>query len=149
MGLRPRQVQQDARRQLLPPRLRRRLRRPRQGGFNFAEVLFAVMILGIGFIMVAAIFPVALTQSKLTQEESAGAGIARGGANYLEQLATNGTMPATGIPLKGPRIPTADPVEGCEVRVLDGIPAIRGSLLLGADQRYAWIPFYRRTGQRV
>ena len=35
----------------------------RHRGFSFTEVLFAVIILGIGFIMIAAIFPVALMQS--------------------------------------------------------------------------------------
>lgn len=100
--------------------------RPR--GFNFTEVLFAVMILGIGFIMVAAIFPVALMQTKLTQEETAGAAIARGGANYLEQIATDAYMPVTGR----------------RVRCLAGMSALRGGLILSSDSRYAWVPFYRR-----
>jgi hypothetical protein len=109
---------------------RARRSRPRQGGFNFAEVLFAVMILGIGFIMVAAIFPAAMMQTKSTQEESAGASIARGGAGYLNQLANNVTMPATGN----------------EVWALDEVPAIRGGLVLPSDGRYAWVPLYRRAG---
>lgn len=105
-----------------------RTRRARQGGFNFTEVLFAVMILGIGFIMVAAIFPVALLQSKTTQEESAAAAIARGGANYIEQIATDAIMPET----------------GGVVRSLDQLRELRGTLMVTADSRYAWIPFYRR-----
>ena len=44
-----------------PGRLRRRVRR---GGFSDTEVLFAVMIQGVGFIMVAAIYPVAIKQAK-------------------------------------------------------------------------------------
>src|SRR5688572_33013541 len=102
-----------------------RAHRARQGGFNFAEVLFAVMILGIGFIMTAAIFPVALTQTKLTQEETAGSGIARGGANFLEQIATDAIMP----------------VSGNQVRALDQVAAARGGLLTSADNRYAWVAF--------
>jgi hypothetical protein len=120
------------------------MRRP---AFSFAEVLFAIMILGIGFIMVAALFPVALVQSKLTQEETAGASMARGGANYLEQLASNATMPATGVPAKGLK-PVGVTLEGSEVRALDQMAAVHGSLLLGADQRFAWVPFYRRSGTR-
>src|SRR5687767_8061173 len=105
-------------------------RRARQRGFNFAEVLFAVMILGIGFIMVAAIFPVALMQTKTTQEETTGASIARGGANYLEQVAADATMPGT---------------NGAVIS-LDRVAAVRGMMALSADSRYAWVPFYRRTG---
>ena len=39
--------------------------------FSFVEVLFAVIILGVGFIMVAAIFPVAIQQTQATVEETA------------------------------------------------------------------------------
>lgn len=106
-----------------------RRRRSRQTGFNFAEVLFAVMILGIGFIMIAAIFPVALVQSKLTQEESTGASVARGAANYIEQIADATTMP---------------PTPNNTVRSIGQMPQVKGKLLLSADSRIAWVPFYRR-----
>src|SRR5438045_2435175 len=61
--------------------------RPRAArrGFSFAEVMFAVVILGIGFIMVAAIFPVAIQQTQTTNEESMGAAAAREGTNALLQ----------------------------------------------------------------
>src|SRR5579862_785547 len=49
---------------------------PRRRAFSFAEILFAVMILGIGFIMVAAIFPVAIKQTQLTGQETVGATLA-------------------------------------------------------------------------
>jgi len=55
-------------------------------GFSFAEVMFAVVILGIGFIMVAAVFPVAIKQGQATSEESFTATIARNGSNYLDPL---------------------------------------------------------------
>src|SRR5688572_10520945 len=117
--------------------------RARQRGFNFAEVLFAIMILGIGFIMTAAIFPVALTQTKLTQEESTGASIARGGANFLEQIATNATLPGTGKIAKGPK-PVGVAGTVCNVIALDQNTFIRGGMILSSDPRYAWVPFYRR-----
>src|SRR5688572_26143973 len=60
--------------------------RARQGGFNFTEVLFAVMILGIGFIMVAAIFPIAIQQTKMTGEEVQASTTARGGVNVVQQI---------------------------------------------------------------
>jgi type II secretory pathway pseudopilin PulG len=59
----------------------------RAAGFTFTEVLFAVMILGIGFIMIAGIFPVSLTQVKLTNEESTAAAVARGATAFLQRQA--------------------------------------------------------------
>src|SRR5688572_3759849 len=71
-------------------------------GFSFTEVLFAVMILGVGFIMVAAIFPVAIQQAQTSTEETTSAAVSRGAINYLEKVATNSTMPATNDMLVGP-----------------------------------------------
>jgi hypothetical protein len=62
------------------PAFRRRYR-----GMNFAEVLFAVMILGIGFIMVAAIFPVAIQQSKSNTDETVGARMAESTIHVLQE----------------------------------------------------------------
>jgi hypothetical protein len=69
-------------------------------------------------------------QTKATQEESASAAIARGGANYLAQQATDAILPATGN----------------TVFPLDQAVAIKGGLILPSDNRFAWIPFYRRSG---
>ena len=51
-------------------------RKSKISGYSFTEVMFAVVVLGIGFIMIAAMFPVAISQSKLTQEETNAAAIA-------------------------------------------------------------------------
>jgi type II secretory pathway pseudopilin PulG len=64
-----------------PTRQARRL-----GGFTFTEVLFAVVILGIGFIMLAAMFPVALSQTKLTVNESAGVQAATGASAAMNSV---------------------------------------------------------------
>jgi len=56
--------------------------------FSFAEVMFAVVILGIGFILIAAIFPVAIQQSQATGEESNAAAIARQAAVAVASLPT-------------------------------------------------------------
>jgi type II secretory pathway pseudopilin PulG len=67
-------------------------RRPRgRAGFSFAEVLFAVIILGIGFILVAAIFPVAIQQTQSTGEDAAAAAAARQACNVIATLP--GTYP--------------------------------------------------------
>src|SRR5215210_7149339 len=74
-------------------------RRPRFApGFSFTEVLFAVMILGVGFIMIAAIFPVAIQQTRTTGEESNAAAIARGAVKFIEENLTSADMPAMGLP---------------------------------------------------
>jgi len=44
-----------------------------RAGYSFTEVMFAVVVLGIGFIMIAAMFPVAIQQSQLTSEETTAA----------------------------------------------------------------------------
>src|SRR5688572_31350501 len=78
-------------------------------GFSFTEVLFAVMILGVGFIMVAAIFPVAIQQARTTSEEGNAAAIARGAVSFIEQNLTNADMPA--IRTAGSRPGTPLPVQ--------------------------------------
>src|SRR6478752_1573982 len=52
--------------------------------FSFAEILFAVMILGIGFIMVAAMFPVAIRQTQSTVEDVNGVAEAHRGQAILK-----------------------------------------------------------------
>lgn len=72
--------------------------RQRRRGYSFAEVLFAVAVLGIGFIMVAAIFPVAIQQTQAAMEETIGTAATRNGSAYLQ-----GTMyfTAAGLPHTG------------------------------------------------
>jgi hypothetical protein len=108
-------------------------------GFSFTEVLFAVMILGVGFIMVAAIFPVAIQQARTSTEETTGAAVSRGGANYLEKIATNSIMPVTGNVVVAPDYDA----DGDRITISN---SIRGSMVGAADSRIAWVPFYRRIG---
>ena len=58
------------------------VRRPFRRGFTFTEVMFAVILLGIGFIMLAGMFPVAIQQTQTTAEESSTAPIAQDGRAY-------------------------------------------------------------------
>jgi hypothetical protein len=85
--------------------------RGRRRGFNFAEVLFAVMILAIGFIMTAAIFPVALYQTRTTGEEVVASTVGRGGVNYFQQVGlTANALPATDLMAAAPNGPRANPL---------------------------------------
>ena len=65
--------------------------------------MFAVIVLGIGFILVAAIFPVMITQSKATVEETTAAATARGALAFTSKLAENGDTA-----LQGPLLPATD-----------------------------------------
>ena len=62
------------------------MRRRRTSGFSFVELLFAITVLGVGFIMLAAIFPVGLRQTKLTLDETVSAANARSMAARLQQI---------------------------------------------------------------
>lgn len=69
------------------PSLARSDRLYRSAGFSFVEILFAVAVLGVGFIMLAAIFPVGLQQTKLTLDETTAAANARGAIATMQKLA--------------------------------------------------------------
>jgi len=143
-------------------------------GYSFPEVMFAVVVLGIGFIMLAAIFPVALQQSKLTLDETRASAIARQAVNYLQQLAYDPTpLPADGPPWLDPRtmagayanravFPATGGVAG-PVNLWPGdvhpiinplrSPAgdiawdsVRNNMIVKDDPRFAWVAFYRRDG---
>jgi hypothetical protein len=111
-----------------------RLRGTPRGGFSFVEVLFAVMILGIGFIMIAGVFPVAISQTAQTQEETIAATCARGG------VATVSNMPG---------LLQVVPASGEVTRLTDDPSPIwtwiKGNQILPQDQRYGWIPLLKRN----
>ena len=65
-------------------------------GFSFVEVLFAVMILGIGFIMAAAIFPVAIQQAQTASDESVSASVAWNAFNVIQSKFSEAELPAAG-----------------------------------------------------
>jgi hypothetical protein len=103
--------------------------------------MFAVIVLGIGFIMVAAVFPVAIQQSAATSEETTGASIARGAVNYLQTIATNITMPSTstGTAIRASVVNFSNVPAGTS-----GWEALRGNLILPDNPRFAWVALYRR-----
>src|SRR5438045_9581021 len=78
-------------------------------GYSFTEVMFAVVILGIGFIMIAAIFPAAIHQSKTTQEETTAATVARAAVQYLEAIGNYSTSYTPPLPAS-PMFPALQPV---------------------------------------
>src|SRR6476620_7624896 len=73
-------------------RLPGRMSRP---AFAFTEILFAVMVLALGFIMIAAMFPVTIRQTQSTVEETNGAHLAKGAVDYLQNIASEDLFPYT------------------------------------------------------
>src|SRR2546426_7307427 len=73
----------------IPVRLRSRR------AFTFTEVMFAVILLGIGFIMLAGMFPVAIQQTQTTVEESMASTIVQTATRAMEQTLRDADVPAT------------------------------------------------------
>ena len=159
--------------------------RPR--AFSLTEVMFAVIVMGIGFIMVAAIFPVTISQSKQTVEETTAAAMARGGMALTGGIGGgsdfNGVgplMPITDLYTSPPAtaqaaatttadlggsLPTVAATQRHytrgkvlsfhDIRLNDATGggtdfrnnlwnAVKGSIVVPSDPRFAWVPFYRR-----
>ena len=91
--------------------------RSNRRGFSFTEILFAVMILGIGFIMVAAIFPVAMQQTAQSGDEVVAANISKEATQSITSMANSFVMPPTiqspnVVPTESTQLPPPPPVQG-------------------------------------
>jgi type II secretory pathway pseudopilin PulG len=150
--------------------------RKRRKGFSFAEVMFAVIVLGIGFIMIAAIFPVAIQQSKATNDETTAAATAKTVISSLQDVLSNGTptsasdlpalTPITGFSvgahvfgqvysLRDPQPGTATTFPPLNGQPISPAPAwvadqlwnkAKGNLISSTDPRFACVVLYRRDG---
>jgi Tfp pilus assembly protein PilV len=125
----------------------------RHRGFNFIEVLFAVILLGLGFIMIAGVFPVAIQQNAATANETTGALVARDAIRSIQAIAdtsgpviasqtANQLFPSTMVgavpgvaPFTGVMMPATPP---------GLMNAIGSSCYSTADRRFGWVGFYRR-----
>ena len=113
-------------------------RSPRRG-FSFVEILFAVMILGIGFILIAGIFPVAINQTQANGDETIAATTARSAAAIIANLPNTaaymapvaGTTPI--LRAFGPTGTANEPLLWAE---------LNGAQVLSEDPRYGWVGFY-------
>ena len=106
-----------------------------RSGFSFVEILFAVMILGIGFILVAGVFPVAINQTQANGDETTAATLARRAAAVV----TN--MPGTAQAMTPDNtVHSFGPASG-DMTLWQ---QVCGNLILPEDPRFAWVPFYLR-----
>lgn len=98
-------------------------------GVTFIEVMFAVVLLGIGFIMLAALFPVAIQQTQNTVDETAAANLINEAVKRVSEIADNSTL-----------LPTSGKVERFENALWN---AVKGDVIT-RDGRMAWVPLYLR-----
>ncbi|HEX8915141.1 MAG TPA: hypothetical protein VF796_22510 [Humisphaera sp.] len=97
--------------------------------------MFAVMILGIGFVMIAGVFPVSLRNIADTADETNATAVARGASARLATV-----------------VPWADvaPTDGAVVSLRQASPGawrqVAGEFVWNADPRYAWVPLVRFAG---
>jgi type II secretory pathway pseudopilin PulG len=119
----------------------------RQSAFSFIEVLFAVILLGIGFIMIAGIFPVAIQQTAAVSNETQGTLVIQDAIRKIQAAAdatvatpntTNNLFPVTGT-LTAPIVAPFSSVAATNL-----MAAIGNDGLYSADPRFGWVGFYRR-----
>jgi hypothetical protein len=124
----------------------------RSRGFTFAEVLFAVMLLGIGFIMVAAIFPVAIQQSQANLDETTGIGVAKAGArmmqavNFSEAVLSYG---GTGRWMANTPNQRVWPFDNDQAMLYPLYYALSSGFINQSDPRYAWVPLGYKLGSSI
>ncbi len=124
-------------------------RKWRRSAFTFIEVMFAVILLGIGFIMVAAMFPVAISQTRANVEETAGSIIAPGAVGALNRSLTDRLAPPTGPvnaigavwSFRDSRMAAAY----TQARADALWNAVRGNTIQTRDDRYGWVPMFKRN----
>jgi len=139
----------------------------RAAGFSFVEVLFAIMILAIGLIMIAAMFPVAIRQAQDTSDETASAAVARNAFALIQENLTDEDLPPVGWIQAGigqvrstrdPQVAGVPPLqtEPRYEKQIQGSPRhemqppdwlwkkVCGDMIVADDPRFAWIAFYRR-----
>jgi len=131
----------------------------RHSGFTFIEVLFAVILLGIGFIMIAGIFPAAIQQTGAAADETAGQAVAQSALALIQEGVNSGMpMPKTGGPCLQmvqwlqPVTVNGTPVAQPQLAMVGSLSAISpdsSNLVWNwgtntEDRRYSWVAFYSR-----
>lgn len=131
------------------------IRRPSllRPAFTLAEVMFAVMILGIGFIMVAAIFPVALQQAKDSRDTCQASLVAQRAFQIIKMRATapsnSAAMPSNYNFNPGTGTWTNNAQDWLGTPDMSGRSPywemIKGDTIDSQNPGYAWTSIYRRT----
>ncbi len=113
--------------------------RSRRAGFTFTEVLFAMLLMGIGFIMLAAMFPISIREIQSSVEDTAGAGVGPSAVRLVGQYATASNLPYTST-IVGQR----GAVASIYVKARPVWSQIAYSQVMSFDRRIGWTGLYRR-----
>jgi hypothetical protein len=128
--------------------------------------MFAVIILGIGFIMVAALFPVAIQQTQASSQDVTASAYAQSISQSITSTVSSTDFFPTGQSAATSPIPPMYASFGTVQATTNGTPnstigtnpftatpitttwtlwsKISGSLISSTDSRYAWVGFYSR-----
>jgi hypothetical protein len=116
--------------------------------------MFAVIVLGIGFIMIAAIFPVAISQTQLSADDTAGVSTGYAGFALMQKLIAQEGLNAANPPPLGSHLNyvldgTVHPIEDAAVAIpgpMNRWDLLRGNFISSSDPRFGWIPIgYKGT----
>ncbi len=111
-----------------------------RAGISFVEILFAVMILGIGFLLIAGSLPVAIKQQELTVNASVTTAISKNAMRILDTYAPKEISPGVHF---------FAPTGGTVSRLTDEQwSVIAGNMIYSANPRYAWTILYSRDASQ-
>ena len=116
------------------PIARRCFSSPRRG-LTFIELMFATMILGLGMIIIASVFPVAIGEQRATIDAAAASTVERNAARIIDAAAS--TKAPLGTQWLTPSTAGTGTVSSLasDVNIWD---RIKGDLIDKVDPRYAW-----------
>ncbi len=141
---------------------------PARGGFTFIEVMFAVLVLGVGVIMIAAMLPVAIRTAQETRDNAAGSAAIESGFHVVEQAYADtggdGLPPTVATisaslefqrpwtwPYRDGDWLTTDPNPVPDPLFTSGEAGVLqrtfGNRVVSSDPTLAWIPFVSRADE--
>lgn len=121
-------------------------------GFSFIEILFALFVLGIGLVMVAAVFPVAIQQTQAAVDQTTGIAVVEEGRRYMDQFIreefhwpfsgsrTNRFANASGNVTTGMRAPCVTPGTKPSTGTYQYDLTYTMDRVSHIDPRFAWVP---------
>jgi hypothetical protein len=131
-------------------------------GFTFVEVLFAILILGVGSIMIAGMLPVAIKQTSDTRNALAGQAACDAGYAHIVTLLNAsriyGLPDGSGVPISVPNVPGLGTSPGRIVPLgystlssnpvaLFDMQRVTGARIVGRDPLIQWAGFYGHAPQ--
>ena len=123
-------------------------------GFTFIEVMFAVIVLGIGVIMIAAMLPVAIRTATETREAATGATAIETGFHLVEAAeVARQTGPVAQV-VTWPAHDTAvisgsNPLGFAAGLSVDSLQLTAGDRVLTAEPQFMWLPFVYKPAENA